>query len=170
MKDRMERFVVLPFSVGCISEASVAVSVQQRPRRSKPVTNPSAIRSKEEDDLESLSGESNSVGFLVNQKPNITTGFNKLFKGFKNFSQLFVYKEDLEELEMEMEIGCPTDVKHVTHIGWDGSDSAANPMMGWENLIPPEFLSLSSANSFKQFEFSGGAQTDASALVNGSSS
>ncbi|XP_041016498.1 CRIB domain-containing protein RIC4 [Juglans microcarpa x Juglans regia] len=160
MRDRMERFVVLPFSVGCISEASVAVSVQQ-PRRSKPVTNLSAIRSKEEDDLEGLSSESMKNSFR----------FNRLFKGFKNISQLFVYKEDLEELEMEMEIGCPTDVKHVTHIGWDASESTASPMMGWENLIPPEFRSLSSANSFKQFEFSTpGPQADASTLVNGSSS
>ncbi|GLT55497.1 hypothetical protein SLA2020_286140 [Shorea laevis] len=123
MRDRlMERLVILPFSVGCISEASVAVSVHQR-RRSKADTKSPSIRCKEEDDLESLSGESmkNSFRFMVAPKPNITTGFHRLFKGFKNFSQLFAYKEDLEEGEMEMEIGSPTDVKHVTHIGWDGS-------------------------------------------------
>lgn len=132
MRDRMERLVVLPFSVGCISESSVAVAVQ-RPRRSKSDATPSAISislslsharvhththihtyrykhsysflipmaylicvyffegSKEEDDLESLSGDSmkSSFRFLVSPKPNITTGFHKLFKGFKNFSQLF---------------------------------------------------------------------------------
>ena len=30
-----------------------------------------------------------------------------------------VYEEEIEELDME--IGLPTDVKHVTHIGWDAS-------------------------------------------------
>ncbi|THU50739.1 hypothetical protein C4D60_Mb06t23490 [Musa balbisiana] len=35
------------------------------------------------------------------------------FKGFKHMSQIFVDKEH------EMEIGYPTDVKHVAHIGWD---------------------------------------------------
>ncbi|RRT32036.1 hypothetical protein BHE74_00052726 [Ensete ventricosum] len=35
------------------------------------------------------------------------------FKGFKHMSQIFVDKEP------EMEIGYPTDVKHVAHIGWD---------------------------------------------------
>lgn len=47
----------------------------------------------------------------------------------------------MEELEMDIEIGFPTDVKHVTHIGWDGS-ATNNPIKGWDNLIPPELLSL----------------------------
>ena len=34
VRDRMEKFVVLPFSMGCVSQASVAVA-EQRPRRSK---------------------------------------------------------------------------------------------------------------------------------------
>jgi len=56
-------------------------------------------------------------------------------------------EEDLEEAEMDMEIGCPTDVQHVTHIGWDGvttSCAAHNPMRGWDSLIPPELLSVAS--------------------------
>jgi len=40
MRQRMERLVILPFSAGCISEASVAVGIPQ-PRRSKPDTNSS---------------------------------------------------------------------------------------------------------------------------------
>jgi hypothetical protein len=36
MRQRMERLVILPFSAGCISEASVAVGVPQQ-KRSKPV-------------------------------------------------------------------------------------------------------------------------------------
>ncbi|XP_048424479.1 CRIB domain-containing protein RIC4-like [Pyrus x bretschneideri] len=156
MRERMERFVLLPFAIGCISESSVAVGgvQQQRPRRSKPDTNPSAIRTKEaeeeEDEEDRISGESmkNTFRSLALPKPNISTGVHRLFKGFKNFSQLFVYKDDMEEvLEMDMEIGCPTDVKHVTHIGWDASASAASattdPVRGWDNLVSPDLLSVS---------------------------
>ncbi|MCH85127.1 CRIB domain-containing protein RIC4-like, partial [Trifolium medium] len=99
MRQRMERLVILPFSAGCISEASVAVGVPQQ-RRSKHVDTNSphdaindVIRlegSKGVEDSDNLSGESmkNSLRLLdVVPKPNLS--FNKLFKGFKNFSQLF---------------------------------------------------------------------------------
>jgi len=33
--------------------------------------------------------------------------------------------------EHEMEIGYPTDVKHVTHIGWDSAAGSASP--SWVN-------------------------------------
>lgn len=64
-------------------------------------------------------------------------------------------EEELEELEMDMEIGCPTDVQHVTHIGWDGiaTTTSADPMRGWDNLVPPELLPLSS-QSLQQYEVS----------------
>ncbi|KAK2363850.1 CRIB domain-containing protein RIC7 [Trifolium repens] len=45
------------------------------------------------------------------------SGDNKmkgLLKGLRIISQIF------EEKEQEIEIGNPTDVKHVAHIGWDG--------------------------------------------------
>ncbi|XP_077242183.1 CRIB domain-containing protein RIC10-like [Tasmannia lanceolata] len=45
------------------------------------------------------------------------TKIKGIFKGMKYFSQIFVYKEH------EMEIGFPTDVKHVAHIGWDSTSS-----------------------------------------------
>nr|GMD12202.1 CRIB domain-containing protein RIC6-like [Ipomoea batatas] len=32
-----------------------------------------------------------------------------------------------EEKEEEIQIGLPTDVKHVAHIGWDGGQSVDNP-------------------------------------------
>ncbi|TKY65356.1 CRIB domain-containing protein RIC4 [Spatholobus suberectus] len=148
MRQRMERLVILPFSAGCISEASVAVGIPQ-PRRSKPDTNapPTIKGSKGVEDSEILSGESmkNSLRLLdVVPKANLSNGFNRLFKGFKNFSQLFVEKDEFEEVEIDMEIGCPTDVQHVTHIGWDGIATSADPMRGWDALIPPELLSLSS--------------------------
>lgn len=54
-------------------------------------------------------------------------------------------EEELEELEMDIEIGCPTDVQHVAHIGWDGITATADPISnrGWNSFLPPELLSLS---------------------------
>ena len=59
-------------------------------------------------------------------------------------------------MEKEMEIGHPTDVKHVTHIGLDGS-TTTNPVKGWENLKAPEILSFPSI-SLRQFELAMAAQ------------
>ncbi|XP_014498269.1 CRIB domain-containing protein RIC4 isoform X1 [Vigna radiata var. radiata] len=150
MRQRMERLVILPFSAGCISEATVAVGVPH-PRRSKPYTNPSSPSIKLfefsgfiRDETEGTKGVEdsdmkNSLKVVdVLPKPNLSNGFNRLFKGFKNFSQLFVEKDEYEEEEIDMEIGCPTDVQHVTHIGWDGIATSNDP------LIPPQLLSLSS--------------------------
>ncbi|TQD94177.1 hypothetical protein C1H46_020225 [Malus baccata] len=134
----------------------------------------------EEDEEDSLTGESmkNSFRSLALPKPNISTGIHRLVKGFKNFSQQFVYKDDMEEvLEMDMEIGCPTDVKHVTHIGWDASTSASaasattDPFGGWDNLVSPDLLSVSPV-SWRQFELSVPSQSEAAVppLVHGSSS
>ncbi|WOL19304.1 CRIB domain-containing protein RIC7-like [Canna indica] len=44
-----------------------------------------------------------------------------LLKGLRYISQIFDKEE--EESEEEMQIGYPTDVKHVAHIGWDGPAS-----------------------------------------------
>lgn len=60
-----------------------------------------------------------------------------------------MYKEEIEEVEME--IGYPTDVKHVTHIGLDGS-TKINPMIkGWDNSKEQDLLSFPSI-SIQQFE------------------
>lgn len=40
VRDRMEKFVVLPFSMGCVSQASVAVA-QQRTKRKTDLQSPS---------------------------------------------------------------------------------------------------------------------------------
>ncbi|KAK8532216.1 hypothetical protein V6N12_053662 [Hibiscus sabdariffa] len=134
----MERFAILPF--GCVSESSVAVAVQQQPRRSnsKPAdtrsTSATRTRHEEEDDDDE---EEESISM----KPDVSTGFRKLFKSFKTFSQLFVYKEEMGDSEEEMEIGLPTDVKHVAHVGFDES-SASSPSMSmgsWDNLFSPQF-------------------------------
>ncbi|CAI8604740.1 unnamed protein product [Vicia faba] len=44
----------------------------------------------------------------------MATTFKGIRKSFKYITQIFVVKE------REMEIGYPTDVKHVAHVGWDG--------------------------------------------------
>ncbi|GAB2277189.1 CRIB domain-containing protein [Dionaea muscipula] len=123
MRDRMERFIVLPFSLGCISHASVGV-VEYSSKRSaaSDAAKSSSSRCREEVDEGSLCGESQSQSQRVKHANNISTGVNRLVKSFKNLSQLFTYEDELEELE----IGCPTDVKHVTHIGWDGCS-------GWDD-------------------------------------
>ncbi|KAK9133515.1 hypothetical protein Scep_013043 [Stephania cephalantha] len=51
------------------------------------------------------------------------TKMKGFYKGFKFITQIFVVKE------REMEIGYPTDVKHVAHIGWDGQSGSAPSWM-----------------------------------------
>ncbi|XP_047959034.1 CRIB domain-containing protein RIC10 isoform X1 [Salvia hispanica] len=64
-----------------------------------------------------------------------------LYKGFKyTISQFFVVKE------RELEIGYPTDVKHVAHIGWDGSSGTAPSWMS-EFKTGPDFAATSIGNS-----------------------
>ncbi|XP_047332108.1 CRIB domain-containing protein RIC10-like [Impatiens glandulifera] len=46
----------------------------------------------------------------------MATKIKKIYKGIKYITQIFVVKE-----EQEIEIGLPTDVKHIAHIGWDGA-------------------------------------------------
>ncbi|KAK4433036.1 CRIB domain-containing protein RIC4 [Sesamum alatum] len=153
MRDRMQRFVLLPFTAGCISESSIPV-VMQHPKRSKPNANliPTRPHEVEEegylDDEESLSGEN-----LKSAHPR----FQKLFKNFKNFSQLFMYKDELEP-EMGMEIGFPTDVKHVTHIGLDGCGTSILTK-GWNNLAESELINLR-AFSLTQLELAMAKQAE----------
>lgn len=60
-------------------------------------------------------------------------------------------------MEMEMEIGSPKDVKHVTHIGCDATtrsddNNNANPFIDWETLLASDLLSVPSSTSWSQFE------------------
>ncbi|CAH8275038.1 unnamed protein product [Arabidopsis lyrata] len=58
-----------------------------------------------------------------------STKMKSLLKGLRYISQVFAIES---EKEQEMQIGNPTDVKHVAHIGWDGpSDNATAP--SWMN-------------------------------------
>uniref|UniRef100_A0A1D1YP30 CRIB domain-containing protein n=1 Tax=Anthurium amnicola TaxID=1678845 RepID=A0A1D1YP30_9ARAE len=54
----------------------------------------------------------------------MTTKMKGLLKGLRYISQIFDTKEQ------EMQIGYPTDVRHVAHIGWDGP--SVNPP-SWMN-------------------------------------
>ncbi|KAF3569099.1 hypothetical protein DY000_02018841 [Brassica cretica] len=137
MRDRMERLVVLPFSVGCISDSSVDVLSPLSKHHHHHHHSPQGIRDQEEEE-----NMKNVFKFLAVSKPEISTGINRLFKSFKTISQLFAYKEEEESEEGEtsglMEIGAPTNVKHVSHIGWESSRE-------WKDLIPPELLAAAAA-------------------------
>ncbi|CAH9082338.1 unnamed protein product [Cuscuta europaea] len=61
--------------------------------------------------------------------------------GFKYISNIFV-----KDREIEIEIGGPTDVKHVAHIGWDGQAGNAPTWMN-EFKAGPEFMSPKTGNS-----------------------
>ncbi|KAK7277493.1 hypothetical protein RJT34_22506 [Clitoria ternatea] len=58
-----------------------------------------------------------------------------LLKGFRYISQIFE-----SEKEQEIQIGYPTDVKHVAHIGWDGP-SVNSPSWMNEFKTSPGFAS-----------------------------
>ncbi|KAL0823593.1 hypothetical protein Bca101_047270 [Brassica carinata] len=139
MRDRMERLVVLPFSVGCISDSSVAV-LSPLSRSHHHHHSPQGIRDQEQEE-----NMKNVFKFLAVSKPEISTGVNRLFNSFKTISQLFdvAYKEEESDdgEKSGMEIGVPTNVKHVSHIGWEsGLTAVAGPGKGWEDLIPPELF------------------------------
>lgn len=153
MKDRMERFTVFPFSAVCVSHSSVKV-IESQPKKSLPESN-SAPTSQVQ-----LNGKMKSSfgGFLPLLKPNISAGIQKVIKSFKNLSYLFQFYKANDDEERDMEIGFPTDVQHVAHIGWDGFNSGSTTMKSWDK--GPELLSLPSI-SLRQFELAMAAQTDA---------
>ncbi|XP_073311684.1 uncharacterized protein [Primulina huaijiensis] len=69
------------------------------------------------------------------------TKMKGIYKGFKyTLSQIFVVKE------REIEIGNPTDVKHVAHIGWDGPSGSAPSWMN-EFRTTADFTATSVGNS-----------------------
>lgn len=71
---------------------------------------------------------------VVIRIPRMATKMKGIYKSFKYISQIFVVKE------REMEIGYPTDVKHVAHIGWDGQSGSAPSWMN-EFKAAPDFTS-----------------------------
>ncbi|WVZ77792.1 hypothetical protein U9M48_025614 [Paspalum notatum var. saurae] len=67
-----------------------------------------------------------------------------IFKGLKIISQMFVHKEH------EMEIGYPTDVKHVAHIGLGTSDTSPSWMAEFKGTEDLSAGSLSTAAQSRQ--------------------
>ncbi|KAM3201232.1 CRIB domain-containing protein RIC4 [Capsicum annuum] len=150
MRYKMERFVLLPFSVGCISESSVAIGHQQQQQHkssSLHQANFTPIRREEEEKEEEEDDEKNLEGENL-KSPLGLPKFQRLFKNFKNLSHLFVDKDQMEEEdeEMGMEIGLPTDVKHVTHIGIDGDDEATSLIFN-STRTNWDYLNLKSPNN-----------------------
>ncbi|KAL3506623.1 hypothetical protein ACH5RR_032005 [Cinchona calisaya] len=164
MRDSKARLVLRPFSMGCGSKSSVALGRKDdQPKKQKHSTPkillpPPTTNIKEGKEKKSGSKVRNIGAFLALPKYGLSKEVNGLLKRFKSFSKLLVYNDEDEEVEIEMEIGLPTDVKHITHIGWDGS-TTVNPLRGWQNLETPEMLSLSSI-SLKQFELAMATQAN----------
>ncbi|KAL6888707.1 hypothetical protein ACP4OV_009733 [Aristida adscensionis] len=67
-----------------------------------------------------------------------------IFKGLKIISQMFVHKEH------EMEIGFPTDVKHVAHIGLGTSDASPSWMNEFKTTEELSAGSVSTAGQSRQ--------------------
>ncbi|URE01102.1 P21-Rho-binding domain [Musa troglodytarum] len=124
---RMGKLVVLPFSASCVSRSGVAVS-QSRPKRAqgRELEKQSTAKTKGAHRIQKL-----------------------LIKSLKSLSQMFAVYEEEDE-EREMEIGFPTDVQHVAHIGRDGFDATAAAMNNMDvkswvkgrELLPLDPLSL----------------------------
>lgn len=94
--------------------------------------NPSSIRvSPRQKKRPSSSGFGKFLRIFLLESSPMSTKMKGIYKSFKLISQIFVVKE------REMEIGYPTDVKHVAHIGWDGSGSAPSWMNEFKSA--PDF-------------------------------
>ncbi|CAH2078342.1 unnamed protein product [Thlaspi arvense] len=72
-----------------------------------------------------------------------------IYKSFKSISQIFVEKE------RDIEIGYPTEVKHVAHVGWEGSSGSAPAWMSefkaGAELLSPRASSFSHARHSNSF-------------------
>eukprot|EP01018_Ginkgo_biloba_P009701 Gb_14221 [translate_table: standard] len=157
MKQRIEK-AVKPYTIGCAASLDTTTKNQERVSLESAARTSSASGRKKPEVLkcESVPKRSSRRTKSVNrasdqsisqQPPVETTMFTRpsakshmagklrrLVKGLKYLSQLFVFKEH------EMEIGYPTDVKHVAHIGWDGP--SVNGPSWMDELRPaPDFSS-----------------------------
>lgn len=146
MRERLERIAVMPFTITCATPSSIAIKEPQRIRKpsreSIPCSparksefkygnaanrslEPSKSLQKEQSVSRSPPVESSMLTFSLS-KSHISSKLQRLIKSFRALSQLFVYKDE----EEEMQIGYPTDVKHVAHIGWDGPSGTGKSWMG----------------------------------------
>ncbi|PIN03982.1 hypothetical protein CDL12_23488 [Handroanthus impetiginosus] len=152
MRDgRLERFLLLPFSIRCDSKSSVALATTTLPAK--------RLKSKQKGGEEQLSKLKMKKNQCIS-KVSFSQRVNRLIRHFKGFPHFFVYKQGIEEIE----IGFPTDVKHVTHIGLDGS-TTFNPVPNWENLEATQLLSYPSI-SLQQFDLAMAAQSHGTLGIN----
>ncbi|CAM8891922.1 unnamed protein product [Rhodiola kirilowii] len=142
-RDMLERLALLPFSGGCISQYGTEVLDQQCAKRSRSVVKWQSPRKQEDEYIcsQALLYESmkNSApgSFMPIPRSNISHGLQRLLKNIKSMSKLFANKD--ETYDPNLQIGLPTNVKHVTHIGWDGPETS-NLINGWEALLQPPKL------------------------------
>ncbi|XP_039133681.1 CRIB domain-containing protein RIC4-like [Dioscorea cayenensis subsp. rotundata] len=134
MKDLMERLVTLPFAAGCVSQSSISV-VRNQPKKFNTVPVPPPPPPPPPP-LPTNDGTGDSTF-----APNISAGLQRLKKSIKSLPQLFIYREG--DGEVEMEIGFPTNVQHVAHVGWGGSDGTGASMNSWD-AGPSDLFSLPS--------------------------
>ncbi|CAO1940712.1 unnamed protein product [Urochloa humidicola] len=132
------RFIAIPFSSGCRSHSSVDVVDTTRHAGKKP--HPQGI------EFGVVPGGAPARPPAAGKGESLVA---RLLRGFKNLSQIFaVYDEnDDEEEEREMVIGLPTDVKHVAHIGWDGSTSTTTSLRSWNRAAPAAAAASSSSSA-----------------------
>ncbi|KAH9611211.1 hypothetical protein KSS87_020231 [Heliosperma pusillum] len=129
MKQRSERWTVHRLGFGCASGSSGAVD------------DASGTQDNKQNDICVIKKTKHSLRFRL-PNANLYHGFRRFIISLKRVSRIFVYKiemndeEENDEGEGDMEIGYPTDVKHLTHIGWDGSTTVSKPGKQWENLTP----------------------------------
>ncbi|KAK9671359.1 hypothetical protein RND81_12G024700 [Saponaria officinalis] len=150
MKEMSVRWMVF----GCVSRSSVGVDVPSNDSNNHAIQN-SSTQDNIQKDLRIIKKMRHPLGFRL-PKGSLSHGIQRFIRSFKTVSRLFVYKTNEKVIEEndendEMEIGYPTDVKHLTHIGWDGSTTVSKPCNEWNDLNPSEIVSFPSI-SLKQFE------------------
>jgi hypothetical protein len=82
------------------------------------------------------------------ERADFLAGIRKLIKSLSHIFE--IYKEEDDDDDEGIEIGFPTDVQHVAHIGLDGSTNVSS-LRGLDEGAR-ELLSLSSLTTLEQFE------------------
>lgn len=165
MKERIRKSVK-PFTIECASSVTATTKEQSKDKSDStaPQTEGSSHKKSEALRCESVpkrsSVRSKSIPRVPEQscspqppvettmfsssstKSHVSTKWQRLKKGLRAISQIFV------STEHEMEIGYPTDVKHVAHIGWDGP--SVNGPSWMDELRPAPDFSLGPLSDFSQ--------------------
>jgi len=164
MKERIQKSVK-PFTIQCASSVTITTKDQVRDKsestasqiegssQKKSVLNCESVPKRSSAKSKSLSrapeGSSSQqppVGTTVFSssltKSHSSTKWQRFKKGLRVLSHIFV------STDHEMEIGYPTDVRHVAHIGWDGP--SVNGPSWMDELRPAPDFSLAPLSDFGQ--------------------